>query len=141
MKMTTVNRPWTQTFKGATRLPQNAGNLTSKSLDQVHKLSRNFIASLDVGTGPMKLVNEIDYGIRLEGMTGKERYLLWVKTWKAFYRDLSELIRHVKKNLAQEDRAELLRLKETAQVMLNARHIGKLASWAIVQRNLRLNTK
>jgi hypothetical protein len=51
------------------------------------------------------------------------------------------LIRHAKKNLAQEDRAELLRLKETAQVMLNARHIGKLASWAIVQRNLRLNTK
>lgn len=139
--MTTVNRPWTQTFKGATRLPQNAGNLTVKSLDQVHKLSRNFIASLDVGTGPMKLVNEIDNGIKLEGMTGKERYLLWVKTWKTFYRDLSGLIRHAKKNLAQEDRAELLRLKETAQVMLNARHVGKLASWAIVQRNLRLNTK
>lgn len=139
--MATVNRPWTQTYKGTTRLPQLAGNLTVKSLDQVHKLSRNFIASLDVGTGPMKLVNEINNGIKLEGMTGKKRYLLWVKTWKSFYRDLSELIRYAKKNLAQEDRTELLRLKETAQVMLNARHIGKLASWAIVQRNLRLNTK
>lgn len=139
--MATVNRPWTPTFQVATQFPQSEGNLTIKRLDQVHKLSRNFIASLDVGTGPMKLVNEIDNGIKLEGMTGKERYLLWVKTWKTFYRDLSELIRYVKKNLAQEDRAELLRLKETAQVMLNARHVGKLASWAIVQRNLRLNTK
>lgn len=139
--MAIVNRPWTSTFERATELPQNDGYLTARSLDQVHKLARNFIASLDVGNGPMNLVNEIDQNVKLEALTGKERYLLWVKTWKAFYRQLSGLIRHAKKNLAQEDRFELLRLKETAQVMLNARHIGKLASWAIVQRNLRLNTK
>ena len=137
--MATVNRPWKSTFEGATQLPQNAGYLTARSLDQVHKLARNFIASIDLGSGPMKLVNEVDHNVKIEGMTGKERYLLWVKTWKTFYRALSELIRYAKKNLAQEDRAELLRLKETAQVMLNARHVGKLASWAIVQRNLRLN--
>lgn len=132
MTFVRTNRPWSSTFDHAIE----AAKPTSRGLDQVYKLARNFIASLDTGSSPnMRLVNAIDSNVKLEGMSGKDRYLLWVKTWKHFYKRLSELIRHYK----QFNRPELLRLKETAQVMLNARHVGKLASWAIVQRTKRLN--
>lgn len=132
-----TNRPWFQSFKSAIVKAKDA-KTRDAGLDQVHKLARNYIASLDLGGGPnLNLVNEVDRGIKIEHMSGKERYLEWVRNWKNFYHDLSNLIRYYKK----EDRVELFRLKETAQVMLNARRVGKLASWAIVQRNLRLNTK
>lgn len=139
--MTSVrtNRPWLQTFHGAVTQAKHPDrpDYSAKGLDQVHKLARNYIVSLDLGGPNMNLVTNIDYMTHTTGADGKTRYLLWVKNWKAFYAELSDLIRHYKKT----DRNELFRLKETAQVMLNARHIGKLASWAIVQRSLRLNQK
>lgn len=132
-----TNRPWTSSFTGASQIARGhqGGIPNAKALDQVHKLARNFIVSLDLGGNNMKLVNAIDAGVRHDHLNGKERYLLWVKTWKTFYDELSQLIRYYKK----ENRDEMWRLKETAQVMLNARRIGKLASWAIVQRQKRLN--
>lgn len=134
-----TNRPWLQSFKSAVERAKNKDHNGVKigGLDQVHKLARNYIVSLDLGGPNMNLVTNIDYLTHTTGVDGKTRYLLWVENWKAFYAELSGLIRYYKK----ADRDELFRLKETAQVMLNARHIGKLASWAIVQKSLRLNQK
>ena len=137
--MTTARtqRPWFESFKSATAKAKRTDDykIRDAGLDQVHKLARNYIASLDIGGPNMVLVNEVDRGCKFQNATGKDKYLEWVRNWKNFYYDLSNLIRHFKK----EDRNELFRLKETAQVMLNARHVGKLASWAIVQRTKRLN--
>ncbi len=135
MPSSCTNRPWNVTFTSAlSRAMKPDANPGAN--EQVHKLARNLIASLDLGDSPnMKLAREIDQGKFPEKMTGKERYLLWVQTWRDFYAGLSSLIRYAKKN----NRDEVWRLKETAQVMLNARRVGKLASWAIVQRQKRLN--
>lgn len=134
-----TNRPWLRSFKSAVERAkiQDHNSIKIGGLDQVHKLARNYIVSLDLGGPNMNLVTNIDYLTHTTGVDGKTRYLLWVENWKAFYAELSGLIRYYKK----ADRDELFRLKETAQVMLNARHIGKLASWAIVQKSLRLNQK
>lgn len=135
-----TNRPWLQSFKGAVQKATTTNERDSMSkrngVDQVCKLARNYIVSLDLGGSNMRVVDQVGDGIKTATMTGKEKYLEWVRNWKLFYQELSELIRYYKK----EDRTELFRLKETAQVMLNARRIGKLASWAIVQRTKRLNT-
>jgi hypothetical protein len=133
-----TNRPWFQSFDSAIKKSKRNHDdikISESGLDQVHKLARNYIASLDVGGSNMQVVAKVDSGYDTTKMTGKEKYLEWVRNWKRFYRELSDLIRYYKK----EDRNELFRLKETAQVMLNARHVGKLASWAIVQRTKRLN--
>ena len=134
-----TNRPWFQSFHGAVWQAKQDGNnqtVRNSGLSQVHKLARNYIASLDLGDSPnMQVVNHVDSDVRTATMTSKEKYLEWVRNWKKFYLELSELIRVYKK----QDRTELFRLKETAQVMLNARRIGKLASWAVVQKTKRLN--
>ncbi len=150
-----VNRPFAFTIKNAfsmsyTRLSsverqeQEAYPALAKTLGQVHKLARNYVVSLDLGITPgFRMVNEVDQGVKTVGLSGKDKYLLWVKNWKLFYKELSLLIREVKKCRGpvfgyEED---IRQLKETAQIMLNARHVAKLASWSIKQRDKRLNTK
>lgn len=131
-----TNRPWYGAFTGAVHASRHENpEYRTSGLNQIHKLARNYIVSLDLGGDNMQVVNVVDAGVRTDKMTGKEKYLEWVRNWKLFYYELSNLIRFYKK----EDRTELFRLKETAQVMLNARHVGKLASWAIVQKQKRLN--
>lgn len=158
--MTTTNRPWAWTItssisrcmpreiaqpgfwaklfgKKAERPP--VADL-SAHLDQVHKLARNYIASLDLGCVNMRLVPIVDNNCSTEGLDGRERYLLWVKNWKLFYKELSVLIRYYKHDRAG-NAGHIDRLKETAQVMLNARYNAKLASWAVKQHMKLLNTK
>ena len=130
--MARLNRPWRTTIDSAFF---HAAQGSRGGLDQVHKLARNYAVSIDLGSPGVQSVNEVDHLVKIQHMTGRDRYLEWVRNWKHFYRELSKLIRHFKK----ANRMELIRLKETAQVMLNARHLGKLASWAIVQRTKRLN--
>lgn len=144
--MSFINRPWLITFKSAVATTKNQINSPARALDQVHKLVRNFAVSIDIGGASIRHVPVIDsaagHPLNITALSGKERYLIWVKRWKVFYRELSDFIRWCKQQVKQKimDASELLRLKESAQVMLNARRLGKLASWAIVQRNQRLNT-
>lgn len=126
-----MNRPFRTSIEGA----MLHAKARPAGLEQVHKLARNYAVSIDLGFPGVQTVNEVDHNVKIEHMSGKERYLEWVRNWKFFYAQLSDLIRLYKK----QDRMEVFRLKETAQVLLNARHLGKLASWAIVQRTKRLN--
>lgn len=141
-----TNRPWTTTIVVAIEAAQKHGG--SAYVDQVHKLARNYIASLDLGCPNLKMVDWVDNDAVNNPnaahaatdtvlLTGKDRYLQWVKVWKVFYQGLSLLIRNVKKDKLR--RYQLARLKETAQVMLSARHNAKLASWAIKMQASRLN--
>ena len=96
--------------------------------------------------------------------TGRERYLEWVTDWKKTYAELSSCIRDLKaqrkpanfakirdkiKSMEGDNRPLLEQtmsnrnnrveptldaLRISAQIMLNARHIGKLASSALRQR-------
>ena len=139
--MAVTHRPWTTSFSSAIVVVKNPASVNTRALDQVHKLARNLAVSIDIGCSNMVLVEKVDQGLSTAGLSGKYKYLIWVKSWKLFYVELSGLIRWAKKNLPQEERAELLRLKETAQVMLNARRVGKLASWAIVERQRQLDKR
>jgi hypothetical protein len=150
-----VNRPWTSSY------PFKDAIWYDNKIDQIMKLCRNHIASLDLGCPNMKLVTQVDGRVNTSNMTDREKYLEWVRSWKYAYRNLSELIRLMKMarrttNLRRlpypagtnksvhdlhldariRSGAYLERLQETAQVMLNARYNAKLAS--SVRRKLTL---
>lgn len=151
--MAQTNRPWASTISIAisrcmppeTKQPGFLGKLFGKKaekpeipdlsqyLDQVYKLARNYAVSLDLGCSNLNLVNEIDRNTYTAGLDGKDRYLLWVKNWKLSYKELSVLIRYYKHD-RMGNQYHILRLKETAQILLNARHNAKLATWAIKHR-------
>lgn len=150
---TVINRPFTGSF------PFGAARFSGTQLDQIHKLSRNLIASLNLGCPNAKHTETPDAGVSVKGYDDRGLYLEWVKTWKFVYRNLSILIHEMKtrrktvhfKNLNAQDeelwfqlnpgnnltasehlgglaRIHLPRLKETAQVLLNARYNAKLAA-------------
>lgn len=147
--MTELNRPWIYSFRLETFVFSDA------SLDQFHKLCRNFVASLDLGCPSAKHV-KVANGKDVSKLTERERYLLWVGDWKKIYSALSRDIRFLKTcrrtvrfpklttrqadgftvatNLTVTGYANahaakhLERLQETAQAMLNARYNAKLAS-------------
>lgn len=133
-----TQRPWAMSIQSTVRTAKQAvisGIFKSAPSDQVNKLARNYIVSLDIGCNNMRLVNEVDHNIKMGEATDRDKYLQWVKNWKLFYLELSELIRTYKQHKRRGE--ELNRLKETAQVMLNARYTAKLASWALVQKRFR----
>lgn len=161
--MSVINRPWKSTFNSAfSNAPYN-----DNSMDQVFKLTRNFVSSLNLGNPNVKFAKH-ESGTEFE--SSKEAYLAWVSQWKIVYGQLSDLIRllktyrktvrfkgHESKFLDSwkrqygnhnKDPHELYklcnnsyykyeeRLKETAQVFLNARYNAKLASAELKRRNL-----
>lgn len=141
-----LNRPWISSFS-FTHAPYSASRM-----EQVHKLSRNFIASLDLGCPNAKHVKRT-------GCT-REDYKVWVQDWKTIYQQVTTLTRLLKKwrktvkfpkltpeqlklvewNRAKDDTRtpqqilnrlsydHLPRLRETAQALLNARYNAKLAA-------------
>ena len=149
-----INRPWLSSF----HFEQSSYSATK--LEQFHKLTRNFVASLDVGCPSVKHVG------RPKFKSERDAYLSWVSDWKKIYKRLSEIIRFMKvyrrtirfpklspaeimvlekfqdatnqspeEYLRQLSRLHLERLQETAMVMLNARYNAKLASGARRARN------
>lgn len=149
-----INRPYTTTFQREfDRAPYNY-----EALQQVYKLTKNFISSLYLGAPVPRA--ELEFK---EGETAREQYLEWVRQWKLAYANLSKLIsimrgcrRTVRYDVATLQKMlpnarqklkdpnlridqlrsiihcnyvnEEQRLKETAQIMLNARFNAKLAS-------------
>lgn len=145
--MTHINRPWISSFAFEQAL------CSSAKMEQVHKLTRNFVASLDLGCRSVKHVN------LKKDTTSRDCYLRWVTDWKTIYGCVSRLIRTLKQyrkttrcpvptakqqdlwkflnretnqtaqqGLQQMSCAHLERLQETAQVLLNARYNAKLAA-------------
>jgi hypothetical protein len=145
-----INRPWFSSFS----FKQAAFSMNK--LEQVHKLSRNFVCSLDLGCPSAKHVKAPG---TTPGMSQRELYKVWVSDWKRIYNEVSGLIRTLKtyrrtarfpvltpeqqalfvaenKGTNQEAPAylhslasyQLARLQETAQVLLNARYNAKLAA-------------
>jgi hypothetical protein len=125
-------------------------------LNQLHKLSRNFCASLDLGCPSAKHTSVID-DESTDSLDERQKYLLWVRRWKVIYREVSQLIRLFKQRRkitrfpklseAQREQVKALRsnqepveylrnlaysqlpvLQETAMALLNARYNAKLAS-------------
>ncbi len=150
-----INRPWISSFSFS------AAGYTNDKLEQVHKLARNFVASLDLGCPHVRHVNA-------ERKTeDREKYLQWVANWKVVYAETSKLIRQMKswrktvkfqpltaeqakvyeswnrgsntppaQQLNQLSHRHLERMQETAQVLLNARYNAKLAAGMRRQRAL-----
>lgn len=148
---TQINRPWMQSFAFNT-LP-----FSEKSLDQFYKLSRNYVASLNLGCPSVRHLEIVD-GNSTRGFNDREMYLLWVRGWKKIYAELTRIIRQMKTyrrtirfpkltmtqktawqtystpsndihgGLRSLSDRHLGRLTETAQMMLNARYNAKLAS-------------
>lgn len=154
-----VRRPWVNYWQSI--------RYDKKDLDQQCKLIRNLIASLDLGLPGFKLYDShfTRSGAPRKETSGREKYLEWVKEWKATYAELSQCIRDLKSqrkldgflavrdkiakftgsNLSNHDqlRENTFRVDQTldalrvsAQIMLNARAIGKLASGQLRQRAL-----
>jgi hypothetical protein len=145
-----INRPWIQSFN-FDRCYDDV------KLDQLHKLTRNFVASLDLGCLSAKHVADVDRNVNTDHMDERAKYLLWVKTWKKIYAEVSKLIRRhklyrrttrklqftlhegnlyssyqsnlpIKQYYRSLSERQLGRLQETAMVLLNARYNAKLAS-------------
>ena len=158
MQKVVINRPWISSF--------NFGQAPygDSRLEQVHKLSRNFIASLDLGCPHVRHVKQYQ--------EVADAYRAWVKDWKVVYGEVSKLIRQLKSfrrtvrfpsltpeqlrlfkaanSGVNENPAEFLntlsarhlpRLQETAQVLLNARWNAKLASAEARRRLYAAQTK
>ena len=142
-----INRPWLSSF--------NFRNAVYKdtTMEQVHKLSRNFVCSLDLGCPGVRHVNVAQLKAQ------RELYKQWVADWKVVYREVSGMIRQLKtfrrtvrfpalsesqrqlyetcnrgSNVSPQNGLRSLsylhleRLQETAQVLLNARYNAKLAA-------------
>ncbi len=147
-----LNRPWISSFNFGSAAYSDAG------LKQIHKLSRNFIASLDLGCPSVRHVTDQHNGSSADE-TPRELYRRWVADWKVIYRELTQLIRTVKSHrrtarfpeltaaqlsvfrlahrqsnrphqhiLADTAHQHLPRLRETAQALLNARYNARLAA-------------
>jgi hypothetical protein len=91
--MTAINRPYLTSFNF------ESVQYSDTQLEQFHKLTRNYIASLDLGCPSAKHVEVVGHTEhdQLKGMDGRQKYLAWVKGWKEIYRHLSMIIRHHKK--------------------------------------------
>lgn len=147
--MTAINRPWTTTFDRAFA----RAAMDDASMDQVLKLCRNFVCSLNLGAPYVK--HAIPEGLSGHRTSQREEYLAWVKQWKRTYRQLSALIRELRRHrktvnftgysetilrMTNKSSNELYsicssmlskyedRLSETAMMMLNARYNAKLAA-------------
>jgi hypothetical protein len=145
-----INHPWHSSF--GFNSPYSDARL-----EQIHKLTRNLVAALDMGCPNVR--HAPNWPGRTRGMSPREVYKLWVSDWRTIYKNLSNLIAEMKRfrktvrfpeltevqkqrvaaanpgaNASPEallrglsDR-HLWRLQETAQVMLNARYNAKLAA-------------
>lgn len=149
--ITEINRPWISSFSFA------QAPFGDAKMEQVHKLTRNFVASLDLGCPHVRHVR--NYAGMSKDMDQRGYYKLWVTNWKTVYREVSGIIRLMKQfrkttkfpklseaqlrifkmlnpgvnefhadTLRQLAFRHLPRLKETAQVLLNARYNAKLAA-------------
>lgn len=149
--MTAINRPWNSTFDS--QFAKAA--FDDKSVEQVLKLCRNFVCSLNLGAPYVKHATP-ENGV---ADTPREEYLAWVKQWKRTYNQLSSLIRELRRyrkdhrfaghydntlkqwhrhsNKSSQDlywacrrikNTYEERLSETANMMLNARYNAKLAA-------------
>lgn len=159
MSNITINRPWPSSFSWS------SAAYSHSSLEQIHKLCRNYVASLDLGCSGVKHTRSYP-GLSAD-MDSRERYKLWCRGWKSAYAELSALIRVMKtyrrtvrfpkltpeqqkrvaayNSGANQQPEQLLRglaerhlhrLQETAQVMLNARYNAKLAAAEARRRDL-----
>lgn len=155
MSNVVINRPWISSFSFS------SAACSGQKLEQVHKLTRNFVSSLDLGCPGVRHVNKDGHKL------ARERYKAWVADWKVIYYHVSSLIRLYKQyrkttrcpkpssayeqnwkafnrdsNLSAQHGLQLLsaqhlaRLQETAQVLLNARYNAKLAAAEARRRNL-----
>jgi len=148
-----INRPWISSFDF------RKAPFSDKTLDQLHKLTRNFVASLSLGCPSAKHVSTSQRATADGKQDVRAEYKAWVKDWKIVYKEISQLIRDLKSyrrtvrfpvltkaqqeiymacnaqvNLSTRQHLKglterhLERLRETAQVMLNARYNAKLAA-------------
>lgn len=144
-KKIVINRPWISSFSF------EGAPYSDTKLEQVHKLSRNYVASLDLGCPNVKPVKS--YGDQ------REAYKAWIADWKKVYAGVSSTIRLLKTfrkttrfpaltadqqkqfdihNSGANQPASMVlrglserhlaRMQETAQILLNARYNAKLAA-------------
>jgi hypothetical protein len=85
--MTAINRPFLSSFAF------NGAQFSDTRLEQIHKLIRNFIVSLDLGCPSAKHVTKVGPEEDLSGLDERQKYLAWVKGWKVIYHELSDIIR------------------------------------------------
>ena len=150
MQKVVINRPWTTSF------PFDKAPYSTTHMDQIHKLARNLVASLDLGCPNAKHTQTPDNGVSINGYDDRGRYLEWVKTWKYVYKNLSSLIHQVKtfrrtvkfKPLNAKEEELWFRLNPgnnlTAREHLGAIarvHLPRLAETAQILLNARYNAK
>lgn len=149
-----INRPHYRSF--------SFENTTSEtSLDQINKLARNFIASLDLGCPSAKHVRIVrpksDNDHDTHNLTEHQRYLLWVRQWKEIYAGISTLIRTLKQRrrsvrpippLSEADQQRLIHLcdksNSSGRSILNQisfRNLPRLTETAQALLNARYNAK
>ena len=145
-----INRPWISSFSFKTA-PYSDGRL-----EQIHKLSRNFVASLDLGcpgVNHVKIYERHNPG----KMDPRERYKLWVSSWKQIYAEVGQIIRLLKKfrktvrfpKLTEEQNRWALTgtvngsNANAAMILrsLSERHLARMQETAQVLLNARYNAK
>ena len=100
-RITHINRPWFSSFSFPNAV------FSDTKLEQVNKLARNFVCSLDLGAPHVKHVQKVGlpnpYSLPnnqdvhdISGLDEHQRYLLWVDQWKQIYRQISSIIRELK---------------------------------------------
>jgi len=142
---------------------------SAERLDQIFKLTRNFVASLDLGCpnvahSPnvgLRSINGDGYleVVSIHGMSERDRYLLWVKEWKQIYASLSTLIRNLKLDRKTSKNQRRLSDIQTTQIhalmksfgtnegireyltKLSANHLPDLQEAAQIMLNARYNAK
>ena len=146
---TQINRPWMQSFAFNT-LP-----FSEKSLDQFYKLSRNYVASLNLGCPNVRHTTLISAMETTRGMDDRQLYLEWVRGWKKIYAELTRIIRQMKTYRRTIRFPKLTMTQKTAWQTystpsndihgglrsLSARHLGRLAETAQMMLNARYNAK
>jgi hypothetical protein len=143
-KKIVINRPWISSFNF------EAAPYSDTKLEQIHKLSRNYVSSLDLGCPHVSPVKSYE--------DDREAYKAWVADWKRVYAGVSNTIRLLKtfrktvtfpaltsvqkaicareysgevdyaSKLNALSERQLGRMQETAQILLNARYNAKLAA-------------
>jgi hypothetical protein len=148
--MTAINRPWLSSFPFAT------APFSETQLEQLYKLTRNFVASLDMGCPNVKHVVIVGWNESTKGLDERQKYLLWVKSWKVIYREVSQLIRryktyrktiHFPKFTAAEEEQWFRSnggINESYASFMNGmaeKHLSRLQETAMVMLNARYNAK
>lgn len=156
-----INRPFHNSFKF------EGAQFSAVRLEQIHKLSRNFAASLNLGCPNVKHVTSIQPDgspvvntaldpFALGPYSDRELYLLWVRQWKVIYNNVSRIIRELK-SFRRTSQERFPKLNTTLFQSLNptpsnsstisflnslsAEQLPRLQETAMVLLNARFNAK